>query len=170
MHDVRLRIGHRSNPRKDWHGQIVTRKDSNAVAFKFLNDYNLAEIPFIHIKANVSIEYPSPVRLDSRGPGGSGVDLIRFLATVVGTRFDIVGQRDLNFSSDTVASSSARIAITGQLAGERAIEAFPHTQTDHTARDILTITNAHWHEKEKRSRIMVSLTLIHWANLPDVVP
>ncbi|ESK91321.1 alpha beta hydrolase fold family [Moniliophthora roreri MCA 2997] len=142
-----------------------------------------AAIALIRIKANVSIdsaEYLGPILFNPGGPGGSGVDLVRgrgkFLATVVGPRFDIVGfdprgvarstprvsfyetraerelwsrsaVRELNFSSDTVASSWARTTITGQLAGERAMDVLPHIQTDHTARDMFTITEAHGREK-----------------------
>ncbi|EEB97476.1 hypothetical protein MPER_03199 [Moniliophthora perniciosa FA553] len=57
-----------------------------------------AAIALIRIRANVSIdsaEYLGPILFNPGGPGGSGVDLIRdrgkFLGTVVGPRFDIVG-------------------------------------------------------------------------------
>ncbi|KAK7047751.1 hypothetical protein VNI00_006079 [Paramarasmius palmivorus] len=98
------------------------------------------------------------------------------LATVVGPQFDIVGfdprgvarstpkvswfktrverevwsrpiARELNHSSDNVASHWARDKIDGRLAGERLADVLPHIQTDHTARDMLRITEAYGKEK-----------------------
>ncbi|ESK91344.1 alpha beta hydrolase fold family [Moniliophthora roreri MCA 2997] len=54
---------------------------------------------------------------------------------------------ELNFSSDTVARFWARTKITGQLAEERAMDVLPHIHTDHTARDMLTIIEAHGRQK-----------------------
>ncbi|KAK7032351.1 hypothetical protein VNI00_013099 [Paramarasmius palmivorus] len=98
------------------------------------------------------------------------------LATIVGPQFDIVSfdprgvsrstpriswyetrverelwarplTMELNHSSDSVASYWAASKITGQLAAERAGDVFPHIQTDHTARDMLSITEAYGREK-----------------------
>ncbi|KAK7022957.1 hypothetical protein VNI00_016847 [Paramarasmius palmivorus] len=55
--------------------------------------------------------------------------------------------KELNHSSDSVASYWAASKITGQLAAERAADVFPHIQTDHMARDMLSITEAHGREK-----------------------
>ncbi|KAK1231140.1 hypothetical protein PQX77_005746 [Marasmius sp. AFHP31] len=98
------------------------------------------------------------------------------LAKVVGPQFDIVGfdprgvsrstprvsfyesrverelwarskLRELNMSSDTVASSWARNEITGELAAQRDEHILAHINTDHTARDMLKITEAHGRKK-----------------------
>ncbi|KAK7032378.1 hypothetical protein VNI00_013126 [Paramarasmius palmivorus] len=98
------------------------------------------------------------------------------LATVVGPQFDIVGfdprgvarstprvswydsrveralwsrprAKELNHSSDSVGSYWASSKITGQLAEERAGDILPHMQTDHTARDMLSITEAYGRDK-----------------------
>ncbi|KAK7022954.1 hypothetical protein VNI00_016844 [Paramarasmius palmivorus] len=98
------------------------------------------------------------------------------LATVVGPQFDIVSfdprgvarstpkvswyetrverqlwsrlpTKELNHSSDSVASYWASSQIVGQLAAERASDVLPYIQTDHTARDMLSITEAYGQEK-----------------------
>jgi hypothetical protein len=55
--------------------------------------------------------------------------------------------KELNHSSDSVGSYWASSKITGQLAAERAGDILPHMQTDHTARDMLSITEAYGREK-----------------------
>ncbi|KAK1230898.1 hypothetical protein PQX77_005976, partial [Marasmius sp. AFHP31] len=98
------------------------------------------------------------------------------LAKVVGPQFDIVGfdprgvsrstprvsfyesrverelwarskVRELNMSSDTVASTWARNEITGKLAAQRDEHILAHINTDHTARDMLKITEAQGRKK-----------------------
>ncbi|KAG7091869.1 hypothetical protein E1B28_008270 [Marasmius oreades] len=100
---------------------------------------------------------------------------VRFVS-VVGSQFDIVGfdprgvsrstprvsfyktrierelwamsdVEELNHSSITVAGSWARNKITGALAVERDRNVLAHINTDHTARDMLRITEAHGREK-----------------------
>ncbi|KAK7032379.1 hypothetical protein VNI00_013127 [Paramarasmius palmivorus] len=55
--------------------------------------------------------------------------------------------KELNHSSDNVASYWTRTKITGQLAEERASDILPYMQTDFTARDMLSIVEAHGREK-----------------------
>ncbi|KAL0579553.1 hypothetical protein V5O48_002482 [Marasmius crinis-equi] len=54
---------------------------------------------------------------------------------------------ELNSSRETVASYWARTKNMGALAAERGKEYLAHMNTDHTARDMLTITQAHGREK-----------------------
>ncbi|KAK7047825.1 hypothetical protein VNI00_006153 [Paramarasmius palmivorus] len=98
------------------------------------------------------------------------------LATVIGPQFDMVGFdprgishstpraeffetraeralwyrapfKELNHSSDDVASAWARSKINGQLAGERLGDILPHFTTDHVSRDMLRIVEAYGREK-----------------------
>ncbi|KAK7047826.1 hypothetical protein VNI00_006154 [Paramarasmius palmivorus] len=98
------------------------------------------------------------------------------LATLIGPQFDMVGFdprgisrstpraeffetraeralwyrpsfKELNHSSDNVASAWARSKINGQLAGERLGDILPHFTTDHVSRDMLSIVEAHGREK-----------------------
>ncbi|KAL0580847.1 hypothetical protein V5O48_001139 [Marasmius crinis-equi] len=55
--------------------------------------------------------------------------------------------QEMNRSSETVASTWARNQITGGLAGQRDDNVLAHINTDHTARDMLRITEAHGREK-----------------------
>ncbi|EEB92447.1 hypothetical protein MPER_09041, partial [Moniliophthora perniciosa FA553] len=58
------------------------------------------------------------------------------------------GVSELNSSlQDNVASYWSRAKIVGQLAGERAGDILPFMNTDHTARDMLSITEAYGREK-----------------------
>ncbi|KAJ7923509.1 hypothetical protein B0H13DRAFT_1980022, partial [Mycena leptocephala] len=99
-----------------------------------------------------------------RGPGESGVDLVAVrgaqLSTVVGPEYDVIGfdPRDLvwssgsntpsmNSSADALAQALARGMLEGQLAGERDDGSLRFITTDHTARDMLRIVQAHGLEK-----------------------
>ncbi|KAL0580846.1 hypothetical protein V5O48_001138 [Marasmius crinis-equi] len=97
-------------------------------------------------------------------------------ATILGPQFDIVGfdprgvsrstprvsfyesrverelwarenNHEMNMSSETVGSIWARNRVTGRLAGQRDDNVLAHINTDHTARDMLTITEAHGKKK-----------------------
>lgn len=53
----------------------------------------------------------------------------------------------LNATADGVAREWARAQVTGRLAGERDRGVLSHINTDHTARDMLRIVEAHGQEK-----------------------
>ncbi|KAK7022930.1 hypothetical protein VNI00_016820 [Paramarasmius palmivorus] len=119
-------------------------------------DGQSAAIALIRIKANVSSdspEYRGPVLYNPGGPGGSGVDDLlvygKRLAKTVGPEFDILSfdPRGQNSSSQYVSNIWARSKIEGILAEERLADVLPHIQTDHTARDMLRINEAHGREK-----------------------
>jgi hypothetical protein len=52
-----------------------------------------------------------------------------------------------NNSAQYVSNIWARSKIEGTLAEERLADVLPHIQTDHTARDMLRINEAHGREK-----------------------
>lgn len=53
----------------------------------------------------------------------------------------------LNTTTDGVARAWARTKVIGQLAGKGDLNVLKHITTDHTARDMLRITQAHGREK-----------------------
>jgi hypothetical protein len=55
--------------------------------------------------------------------------------------------KELNHSSDNVASFWARNKINGQLAEERLINLLPYITTSHVAQDMLHIVEAYGREK-----------------------
>ncbi|KAJ7667054.1 hypothetical protein B0H17DRAFT_1184269, partial [Mycena rosella] len=109
-----------------------------------------AAIAMIRIHSIVphnSTNYRGPVLINPGGPGGSGVDMITRrgsqISTIVGPEFDIIGFDP----RDALPRAWARAIIEGQLAGERDDGSLRFINTDHTARDMLRIVQAHGLEK-----------------------
>uniref|UniRef100_A0A0W0EVX2 Peptidase S33 tripeptidyl aminopeptidase-like C-terminal domain-containing protein n=2 Tax=Moniliophthora roreri TaxID=221103 RepID=A0A0W0EVX2_MONRR len=77
------------------------------------------------------------------------------------------GIQELNSSlQDNVASYWSRAKISGQLAGERVGDILPYMNTDHTARDMLSITEAYGREKIQYGSVLGSTFA---AMFPDKV-
>ncbi|KAK0210444.1 TAP-like protein-domain-containing protein [Desarmillaria ectypa] len=109
-----------------------------------------------------SSNYLGPILFNPGGPGGSGVDLLRATGHIFSeffdSRFDIVSfdprgvarsARVSFFDADVERELWAynAAAITGRLAGEHDTGILAHINTDHTARDMLKITQAYGYEK-----------------------
>ncbi|KAG7091884.1 hypothetical protein E1B28_008285 [Marasmius oreades] len=87
------------------------------------------------------------VGFDPRGVSRSTPRVSFYESRVERKLWATAGVGELNHSAITVGSSWARNKITGQLAVERDRNVLAHINTDHTARDMLRITEAHGREK-----------------------
>ncbi|KAG7091870.1 hypothetical protein E1B28_008271 [Marasmius oreades] len=86
------------------------------------------------------------VGFDPRGVSRSTPRVSFFESRVERVLWGASGAGELNHSAITIGSSWARNKITGQLAVERDRNVLAHINTDHTARDMLRITEAHGRE------------------------
>ncbi|ESK91323.1 alpha beta hydrolase fold family [Moniliophthora roreri MCA 2997] len=88
------------------------------------------------------------VGFDPRGVSRSTPRITFFKTREERLSWERASIQELNSSSrDNVASYWSRAKIAGQLAGERAGDILPFMNTDHTARDMLRITEAYGREK-----------------------
>ncbi|KAL0562415.1 hypothetical protein V5O48_019672, partial [Marasmius crinis-equi] len=86
------------------------------------------------------------VSFDPRGVQRS-TPRIEFYKTEAERRLNHRSPRELNHSSETVESFWAYNKIIGSLAAERGKNYIAHMNTDHVARDMLSIVEAHGREK-----------------------
>ncbi|ESK91337.1 alpha beta hydrolase fold family [Moniliophthora roreri MCA 2997] len=88
------------------------------------------------------------VGFDPRGVSRSTPRITFFKTREERLSWERAGVHELNSSlQDNVASFWSRAKVAGRLAGERAGDILPFMNTDHTARDMLRITEAYGREK-----------------------
>jgi pimeloyl-ACP methyl ester carboxylesterase len=57
------------------------------------------------------------------------------------------GQVDLNFTEPALGTAYAKAQVSNKLAEQRAADVLPYINTDYTARDMMTIVEAHGRDK-----------------------
>ncbi|KAJ7469242.1 hypothetical protein FB451DRAFT_1560199 [Mycena latifolia] len=108
------------------------------------------------IRMMLLLQLQSLILFNSRGPSGSGIDMVvnagSQIATIVGPEFDVIGfdhealvdlhpaSRSAKRDPSALARTWAETVPTGQLAGERDDGSLRFINTDNTARDMLRIT------------------------------
>ncbi|KAJ6510771.1 Alpha/Beta hydrolase protein, partial [Mycena sanguinolenta] len=153
-----------------WTDCSAMRTTESTTRFSSRPDDASAAIALIRTPSAVphdSSSYRGPVLINPGGPGGSGVDMVAaagaLLSRIIGPEFDIVGFdprgvsrsiprisasiASVNSSADALARGWARGILLGQRAGKQDDGSLRFMTTDHTARDMLRIVQAHGREK-----------------------
>ncbi|KAL0059030.1 hypothetical protein AAF712_014268 [Marasmius tenuissimus] len=148
-------------PSKDlqWVPCYIEQGDFQCTRLEVPLDYNHPEgdkaaIAIVRLLANVSNdsqEYRGPILFNPGGPGESGVDYVLAAGSThrvgLGPQFDLVGFDPRGVRRSTPQSFWANSQIMGTLAYERGKDYLGHMNTANSARDMLSIVEAHGQEK-----------------------
>ncbi|KAK7041823.1 hypothetical protein VNI00_009112 [Paramarasmius palmivorus] len=106
------------------------------------------------------------VTFDPRGVSRSTPKVSYFNTSLDRQSWMVSAPQELNNLED-VGTAWARSKIEGQLAGDVLPDILPHIQTDHTARDMLRIVEAHGRDKIQYWGISTWLH-VEWADTVDI--